>query len=77
MLAPAPPDQLPVLVVQEKGALQLGPRRRSAEPPVGRYLLVGEEFDRHASENGRPVRSVTRREALAPIHRAGMRATAP
>jgi hypothetical protein len=59
------PDQVAVAVVQEEGALELGAGRRSVEPPVGGDLLVGEEFDRHAPQNGRAVRSVTRRRALS------------
>jgi hypothetical protein len=57
------PEQIAVAVVQEEGALQLGTRRRTVEPPVGSYLLVGEEFDRHAPQNDRSKQSVTRRWA--------------
>jgi hypothetical protein len=37
-----------------------GSRRRSCEPPVGCYLLVGEEFDRHAQDNDPAAHPVTR-----------------
>ncbi len=55
------PDQLAVAVVQEERTLELDPGRRTIEPPIGGDLLVGEEFDRHAPQNGWAVRSVTRR----------------
>jgi hypothetical protein len=41
-------DQLPVPVVEEEEAFQLGSRGWSDETPVLCYLLVVEEFDWHA-----------------------------
>ena len=41
-------DQLPVSVVREIEALQLGSRRRWDEAPVLGHLLIGQEFDWHA-----------------------------
>jgi hypothetical protein len=38
-------DQLPIPVIEEEEAPQLGSRGWSDETPVLRYLLVGEEFD--------------------------------
>jgi transposase InsO family protein len=67
-VSPAPLlDQLPVAVVQKEEALQFGSRRRSSKPPVGDYLLVGEEFNRHAPDNEPALPSVTRWSSLALI----------
>jgi hypothetical protein len=55
---PALLDELAITVVQMEEALQLGSRRRSKEPPVCGYLLVGEESDRHASQLGQARRLV-------------------
>ncbi len=49
--------ELSVGVVQEEGPLQLCPGERSSELAVSRYLLVGEEFNRHArSTDAMPAR---------------------
>ena len=48
-------DQVPVLVVEEEEALQLGPRRFLGEPSIGLGLLISQKFHGHKTDNSRPT----------------------
>ena len=48
-------DQVPVLVVEEEEALQLGPRRFLGEPSIGLGLFISQKFHGHETDNSRPT----------------------
>ncbi|HEY6789722.1 MAG TPA: hypothetical protein VI365_20675 [Trebonia sp.] len=53
VLAPPPPHQRPVLVIEEEHPLQIGLRRRPHEPPVrGRLIISQKVHHRHTRKVG-------------------------